>query len=271
MDMVGRLRDDKLMVMGVGTAAEFPALVEQREPGVRVRDQDLERRLRAERPLVVLQAQGAGAGTVFTGAHADYHKPSDTLRTRSTPAGCARVAPLRPRRWSTRSTLGRASPTSRPRPTAPWAGSPAAAGTAPTSAPFPDYMKTEGGVLLSGVRTRQPRRQRRDSRRRRDRQVRRRCGWTTSTTTPSRCARGSRGSRCASRVQRGGRIVDLIAAAGEAQVTRAALVARHRACVAVADGPARARRPRPRRAAPITAAAGHPRSPMPGAAVGRTA
>ena len=56
MDMVGRLRDDKLMVMGAGTAAEFPALVDEREPrSGELRPQDLERRLRPERPLVVLQ------------------------------------------------------------------------------------------------------------------------------------------------------------------------------------------------------------------------
>ena len=108
MDMVGRLRDNKLMVMGVGTAAEFPALVDEREPGAR--GFDLKTSSDGYGPSdhsVVLQAEGAGADAVHRRARrlpqAERH-----LRTRSTARGCARVARVRAATSSSRSTRARA-------------------------------------------------------------------------------------------------------------------------------------------------------------------
>src|SRR5262249_33662085 len=78
MDMVGRLRDNKLMVMGVGTAAEFPQLVQNvngAAGGFEIKTStdgygpsDHSSFYKHEIPVLML----------FTGAHADYHKPSDT-------------------------------------------------------------------------------------------------------------------------------------------------------------------------------------------------
>ncbi len=150
MDMVGRLRDNKLMVMGVGTALEFPALVENVNRAT-------------ERFAIRTSLDGYGPSDhssfykrqvpvlmLFTGAHADYHKPSDTA-DKVNGAGLARVAAFalalvdsldaRPRvrfqRAKADSTVGRI---------AGGGGYGAYLGT------IPDYMQTEGGVLLSGVR-----------------------------------------------------------------------------------------------------------------------
>ena len=150
MDMVGRLRDDRLMVMGVGTALEFPALVENVNRAT-------------ERFAIRTASDGYGPSDhssfykrqvpvlmLFTGAHADYHKPSDTA-DKVDGAGLARVAAFaralvdsldaRPRvtfqRAKADSGLGRI---------AGGGGYGAYLGT------IPDYMQTEGGVRLSGVR-----------------------------------------------------------------------------------------------------------------------
>jgi hypothetical protein len=90
MDMVGRLRDDKLNVFGARSAEEFPELLESAN---------------ARGPQFDLTAKGDGYGPsdqmafykkdvavlhFFTGAHADYHKPSDDAHLVDY-AGLARV------------------------------------------------------------------------------------------------------------------------------------------------------------------------------------
>jgi hypothetical protein len=155
MDMVGRLRDDKLIVMGVGTAAEFPALV----AGVNhARPDTFDLRTTSDgygpsdhssfykRQIPVLM--------LFTGAHADYHKPSDTWdkinedglwRVTRFCAALVESLDARPRpqylRAKADSSTGRI---------AGGAGYGAYLGT------IPDYTQTEGGVLLSGVREGSP-------------------------------------------------------------------------------------------------------------------
>jgi len=152
MDMVGRLRDNRLMVMGTGTSEHFPALVA-----------NVNRR--SARDSFALRTSSDGYGPsdhssfykrqipvlmLFTGAHADYHKPSDTWN-KVHANGVARVASFaaaliesldaRPkppyRKAEADSTVGRI---------AGGGGYGAYLGT------IPDYMQTEGGVLLSGVR-----------------------------------------------------------------------------------------------------------------------
>jgi Zn-dependent M28 family amino/carboxypeptidase len=153
MDMVGRLRKDQLMVMGVGTAAEFPGLVERanRSFGFAIKTSsdgygpsDHSSFYKRNVPVLAL----------FTGAHGDYHKPSDTW-DKIEAGGLARIGRFaralvdsldaRPRvtyqRAKADSSMGRI---------AGGGGYGAYLGT------IPDYMKTEGGVLLSGVRTGAP-------------------------------------------------------------------------------------------------------------------
>jgi peptidase M28-like protein/PDZ domain-containing protein len=158
LDMVGRLRDRKLMVMGAGTAAEFPGLLNRTN-----------RALAGGTGAFELKTSSDGYGpsdhtsfykrnvpvlALFTGAHADYHKPTDTPDKLSA-AGMDRISAFvvalvesldaRPRvsyqRARADSTVGRI---------AGGGGYGAWLGT------IPDYMQTEGGVLLSGVRTGSP-------------------------------------------------------------------------------------------------------------------
>jgi len=153
MDMVGRLREGKLMVMGAGTAAEFPALIENanRKAGFALKTSsdgygpsDHSSFYKRQVPVLML----------FTGAHGDYHKPSDTA-DKIEGAGLARVARFagdlldsldhRPR-----VTYHKAASDSSTGRIAGGGGYGAWLGT------IPDYMQTEGGVLLSGVRDNSP-------------------------------------------------------------------------------------------------------------------
>ena len=155
LDMVGRLRDDKLVVMGAGTAEEFPALLANAN--------------RARRDTFDLRTSGDGYGPsdhssfyrrqipvlmLFTGAHADYHKPSDTW-DKINAAGLWRVtnfaaalvesldARPRPRYVRAKADSGAGRP-------AGGAGYGAYLGT------IPDFTQTEGGVLFAGVREGSP-------------------------------------------------------------------------------------------------------------------
>jgi len=152
-DMVGRLRDNRLMVMGTGTSDGFPDLV------ARVNR-------KAGRDSFALRTSTDGYGPsdhssfykrqipvlfMFTGAHGDYHKPSDTWN-KIQARGIDRIAsygallvqaideqPKPPyRKAEADSSVGRI---------AGGGGYGAYLGT------IPDYMQTEGGVLLSGVRS----------------------------------------------------------------------------------------------------------------------
>jgi hypothetical protein len=77
MDMVGRLRDNRLQVLGTETAAEWPELVPKACEGGRV-----DCALGADGgygPSDQMPFYLAGVPVVhfFTGSHFDYHKPSD--------------------------------------------------------------------------------------------------------------------------------------------------------------------------------------------------
>jgi hypothetical protein len=76
MDMVGRLGDAALIVYGVGTAREWPALLQYQAGAAGVR--------LAEHPEgygfsdhTSFYAQGVPVLHLFTNVHADYHKPTD--------------------------------------------------------------------------------------------------------------------------------------------------------------------------------------------------
>ena len=156
MDMVGRLRDNQLMVMGVGTAAEFPALVENTNR--RRRSFDLKTSSDGygpERPLLVLQAAGSRC-CCCSPARTPTTTSRATPGTSSTRPGLARVARLRrgADRLARRAAARRR--TSRPRADSVAGRIAGGGGYGAYLGTIPDYMQTEGGVLLSGVRAGSP-------------------------------------------------------------------------------------------------------------------
>jgi Zn-dependent M28 family amino/carboxypeptidase len=153
MDMVGRLRNNRLMVMGVGTATEFPGVTahvnrrngfDLKTSGDGYGPSDHSSFYKRQVPVLAL----------FTGAHSDYHKPSDSA-DRVDAAGLWRVA-----RYARDlvDSLDRM-----PRPTFQQAKADSGGGRIAGGGGYgaylgtiPDYMQTEGGVLLSGVRSGSP-------------------------------------------------------------------------------------------------------------------
>jgi Peptidase family M28/PDZ domain len=153
MDMVGRLRNGRLMVMGAGTAEGFPALLENvnRAWGFELKTSsdgygpsDNSSFYKKQVPVLML----------FTGAHADYHTPADTW-DKLDYAGLARVAGF--------ATALAESLDARPRPV--WRRAEAdtsigrisgGGGHGAWLGTIPDFGQTEGGVLLSGVRENSP-------------------------------------------------------------------------------------------------------------------
>lgn len=156
LDMVGRLRDERLQVMGVGSSPGFPALVAAVNTAVPEARFDLrtsedgygpsDHQSFYKRNIPVLM--------LFTGAHADYHKPSDTW-DRVHAAGLLRIARFTEALLDSldagpRPTFTKAKADASPGRIAGGGGYGAYLGT------IPDYMQTEGGVLLSGVRDNSP-------------------------------------------------------------------------------------------------------------------
>ena len=152
LDMVGRLRDEKLQVMGVGTAAEFPAFASNVNQGVPEAHFDLRTSQDGYGPSdhQSFYKKNIPVLMLFTGAHADYHKPSDTWEKLNY-TGLARVS------YYAQALVE--SLDARPRPSFTKAKSDASPGRIAGGGGYgaylgtiPDYMQTEGGVLLSGVR-----------------------------------------------------------------------------------------------------------------------
>jgi hypothetical protein len=97
MDMIGRLKENKLNVQGVGTSPQWPALIEEinRGSSLVTGDSSVEPRTTSHESQVTkfdLKTTADGAGPsdhasfylkdipvlfFFTGTHSDYHKPSD--------------------------------------------------------------------------------------------------------------------------------------------------------------------------------------------------
>jgi aminopeptidase YwaD len=156
MDMVGRLRDDKLQVMGVGTASELDTIVAMTNRAVPLAHFDLRRSEDGYGPSdhSSFYKKKVPVLMLFTGSHMDYHKPSDTwdkihgqgvVRVSHFAEALLESLDARPRVSYTKAKAD--EPVGR---IAGGGGYGAYLGT------IPDYMQTEGGVLLSGVRTGSP-------------------------------------------------------------------------------------------------------------------
>ena len=152
-DMVGRLRERKLLVLGARTAAEWPALIDSVN----------------ERWHLDVRASGDGWGAsdqasftahqrptlfFFTDLHQDYHRPSDTadkidadgiVDVVDFAADVARRLAVRPRMLTYVDV---------PQPPSVMASEPGR--TRPVLGTIPDMTEEPGGVRLSGVRTGSP-------------------------------------------------------------------------------------------------------------------
>jgi hypothetical protein len=150
MDMVGRLRENRLRVLGTDSAEEWPHWVN----------------LACEKARIACSVGGDGFGPsdqtpfyaagvpvvqLFTGAHGDYHKPSDVAE-KINAAGAAQIAWMASELAATvgaaktRLTLKKAAP---PAPRGDMRSFHASLGTIPDYAGPPGGQK---GVLLAGVR-----------------------------------------------------------------------------------------------------------------------
>ncbi len=78
MDMIGRLRDGKLSVGGIGTSAEFRKLVESHNSGTRGFTLQLSEDGFGPSDHSSFYAKQIPVLFFYTGSHEDYHKPSDT-------------------------------------------------------------------------------------------------------------------------------------------------------------------------------------------------
>ena len=93
LDMVGRLRDNQVAVFGTETAKEWNELVEPACQAARVRCALTGEGGYGPSDQTSFYAAGAPVLHLFTGSHADYHKPSDTL-DKVNVGGAAQVAAL---------------------------------------------------------------------------------------------------------------------------------------------------------------------------------
>jgi hypothetical protein len=147
LDMVGRLRENKLDVQGVGTSPAWKALVESSNADARLKlalldggfgPSDHSPFYAAKKPVLF----------AFTGAHADYHKPSDTA-DKIDAEGIVRVVKFMepvvvavaaaPERIAYTEVKGGTPPGSGSRSFRVWVGG------------IPDFSEEGKGVKLSGV------------------------------------------------------------------------------------------------------------------------
>jgi hypothetical protein len=151
MDMVGRLRANKLSVMGTASAAEWDPLVASACDSARV-ECTLGGDGYGPSDQTPFYAAGVPVLFFFTGAHADYHKPSDSP-DRINAAGAGQVVQIVAevtRALGTRDGRLTYRNTPAPTPMGDLRSFNASLGTIPDYAGPPNGQR---GVLLSGVRS----------------------------------------------------------------------------------------------------------------------
>jgi aminopeptidase YwaD len=78
LDMIGRLRDGKVYVGGVGTGSTFKPLIEKAAQDTGLRDDITGSGVDGSSDHTSFSAKGVPTLFFFSGLHSDYHKPSDT-------------------------------------------------------------------------------------------------------------------------------------------------------------------------------------------------
>ncbi len=78
LDMVGRLKDNNLLVGGWGTAPIFDSMVKESIAGLPIKTQSFEKGGLGPSDHMSFALQKIPVMFLFTGLHADYHRPTDT-------------------------------------------------------------------------------------------------------------------------------------------------------------------------------------------------
>ena len=168
-DMVGRLRDNKLTLQGVGSSHAWRKMIEKRNvaAGFSLALQD-DPYLPTD--VTSFYAKNVPVLNFFTGAHEDYHRPTDTAE-KINYEGLERIA-----KFSEQIVLDLAQAPERPDLAKVERSAQEAGGRETLRAylgTIPDYTTEVKGVKLSGVRGASPGRESGIKRRRRDRRI---CG-----------------------------------------------------------------------------------------------
>jgi hypothetical protein len=79
LDMVGRLRDEKLYVGGMGTAPSFEHLVDDADSGLKLEIKDSGKGGLGPSDHMSFAIKKVPVIFLFTGLHKDYHRPTDTV------------------------------------------------------------------------------------------------------------------------------------------------------------------------------------------------
>ncbi len=155
MDMVGRMKDGKFFVAGVGTGSSFKAVLEGVTKGQAGLDPDLSENLNiGGSDHSSFHAKQVPSLLFFSGLHGDYHKPSDTWDKIEPNAFAALVKVV----GATAQELALAE--TRPayqRIVAPAAqGGGGGSGYGPYFGSVPDFAEVPGGVKLAEIRAGSP-------------------------------------------------------------------------------------------------------------------
>jgi membrane-associated protease RseP (regulator of RpoE activity) len=153
MDMIGRIKDDKVYVGGVGTGSTFKAILDQGQK---------------ETPFKIEYSAGGYSASdhtsfvakkipvlfFFSGLHSDYHKPSDTWDKINAPSA-ARLLDLVENvavQLANANELPTFQVVSEDKPTTAGGGG----GYGPYFGSIPDFGQTENGVKFSDVKPNSP-------------------------------------------------------------------------------------------------------------------
>jgi hypothetical protein len=153
LDMVGRLRDGKLYVAGVDSGSGLRAALERHARGLGLALQ-MQGDPYSPSDHTSFYAAGRPVLFLFTGAHADYHRPSDTWEKINVP-GLETVGTLAARVVA--AIAAEPTPPAYVRLQAPPARGPRASGYGPFFGVIPEFGDAaEPGVRISGVRPGSP-------------------------------------------------------------------------------------------------------------------
>ena len=144
LDMVGRLRDDRLIVSGVGTAPEFGELLDRANAKHKFK---LTKKRGGYGPSdhASFYAREIPVMHFFTGTHEDYHRPGDDFEKVNVP-GMRRIASL-----VVEITVSLANAPKRPEYVAVTPPRLRPAGNRPFLGSIPDFGSMEPGYAMSGV------------------------------------------------------------------------------------------------------------------------